>query len=183
MLVKRCLCVERTPGMITREVLIPGVVICLLAVANITIFTSAVHHQKHSQRISSGLLAVLETEGLCLMQPLWVSHLLTDELTKCPKCYPSAPVFPTCSKTKNIHLEQKLTYSLGLTFIDRKQNKTKQTKTKTNKGRNRKHFKHQFTQIKPRIVPQGRIFQEFRFNLNNDSNFLPTLAASLVFVC
>lgn len=31
--------------------------------------------------------------------------------------------FPTCSKTKNVHLELKLTSPLGLSFIDRKQSK------------------------------------------------------------
>lgn len=149
----------------------------LLAVANITIFTSAVYHQKHSQRISSGLLAVLETEGLCLMQP--VSHLLTDELTKCPKCYPSVPVFPTCSTRKNIHLKLKLTSSLGLTFIDR--NKTKQLNLQlTKEQQQQKSFEHQFTQTQPRLLPQGRVFQQFTFHLTNDSNFLPTHAASFV---
>lgn len=56
--------------MITTEVLVQGAVIWLLAVADITIFISAVHHQRLSWRIPSGLLAVLETEGLCLMQPV-----------------------------------------------------------------------------------------------------------------
>lgn len=92
--------------------------------------------------------------------------------------------FPTCSKTKNVHLELKLTSSLGLSFIDRKQSKiTKAPKTKTNKGTNRKCFKHQFTQTQSRILLQVRVFQQSRFHLNNDSNLLPTHAASLITIC
>lgn len=122
---------------------------------------------------------MLETEGLCLMQP--VSHLLTDELTKCPKCYPSVLVFPTCSKTKNIHLELKLTSSLGLTFIDR--NKTKQLNLQQTKEQQQQQALNiSLLKPSPGYCPRAKFFSNSDFIWPMTVIFFPHVQPLYLFI-
>lgn len=117
--------------MITREVLIQGAFDC-------TKYYCFYQSYPPSKTFSEDIFRAAGSAGdrRTLVHAASVSvSLINRWIDKMSQMLSICYSFPTCSRTKNVHLEWKLTSSLGLFFIDKKQSKiAKPPKTKTNIG-------------------------------------------------